>query len=159
MREAGRIAVRAPFRGGLPGPNRIAQRILRQRARQRQNCSRAPITSDGYTLAARQPNLKPRRRCRYNSATPCTFPELSFDANDVGMLGESGCFRGRQRNAGELRNRIEHNGNRRFVCHAPVMRDKHFGLVCRFVVVRSLHQRRVIPQLCRPLRAFNRLRR
>ena len=71
------------------------------------------------------------------------------------MLGEYGYFCARQRDPGELGNRIKQNGNRRFVCHSPVMRDQRFGLVCGFIVVRRLHQRRIIPQLCRPLCALN----
>src|SRR5438093_13076483 len=70
------------------------------------------------------------------------------------MFRELGYLPSSQRDTGELGNGVKHNGDRGFICHTPVMRDQHFWLVRRFVVVGRLHQRRVIAKFCRALCAF-----
>jgi len=84
---------------------------------------RTPIASDGYTVAAERLTPETVMELPDDSPMPKTFPRTVFDADNIGMLGERGNVRGRQRHTRVLRNGIQHHWNWRFVRHSPEMRD------------------------------------
>ena len=73
------------------------------------------------------------------------------------MLGERANFWRFERHAGENRDGVEENRDRRSIGDAAVMSDQDFGLVCGLVVVRRFDESDLVSKVRSALRALDRV--
>src|SRR5580700_5570865 len=85
-------------------------------------------------------DLKGRRRSGNDFPDALNVSRAVFDADDVGMFGESEDFGSFEGDTGELRDRIEKDGNGRSVGDSAVVADIGFGAIDGLVVVRSFDE-------------------